>query len=167
MDYHTEAIYKFDTFWERLKEVTGLKTQEAVGNELGYGQSRISQLKTSPPTTDLLIDIAHKYKCSIDYLLGISDTNETEPKLFEITKDLLLYCVLNEMRKNVAQDKIEIRQNGDSFIITISDECFKKEGIFFDATVSTYNSSKKLLKKMNKAEQKKFIIDTCYQNKIS
>lgn len=170
MGFHIKEEYKADgeKFVNKLMEIAGYKKQKDLADEMGVTSSYVSKWKKgSMPSQQILIDFAIKHECSIDDLLGLNDTNETEPKLFEITKDLLLYCVLNEMEKNIAQDKIEIRKKGDSFTITISDECFKKEGMIFDATVSSYNSSRKLLSKLSKAEKIKYIKEVCYQNRIS
>ena len=81
-------------FLKRLKEVAG-KTQREIAQDINSDNSTVSRWgKESRPTVDNLLAIASCYNCSIDYLLGLSDSNKKESKdldLWDILKLLLIY----------------------------------------------------------------------------
>lgn len=164
MDYHVEINYEADgeQFVERLKEVSGCKNQDDLADIMGVTPAYISKLKNKGvlPSQQILIDFAIKYNCSIDYLLGLTNDNESL-NLTEIFKELLLYCSLNNMRKNVAQDYIEFHDKGDNCSITV-----QKDYYDLSATIHAYNSSRKLFDKMDNDQIIKYITETIYQNKI-
>lgn len=65
------TIYDGEDFLKRLKEVSGISTLTKLADDLAVAQGTISKFKKAPPSGDLLLKIASRYNCSIDYLLGI------------------------------------------------------------------------------------------------
>lgn len=70
------------TFWKRLEEVSGGKSQVQIAKDCGIGLnsdgkgcSKISKWKSGDSIPDIrdLMAIAQTYHCSIDYLVGFSD----------------------------------------------------------------------------------------------
>ncbi len=164
MDYKLKIDTDFDKnlFINRLYKVSGSESHTKIANDLGINKSNISKWEngTSTPKIKNLLKIAQYYNCSIDYLLGLTSDNEAL-NLTEIFKELLLYCSLNDMRKNVAQDYIEFHDKGDNCSITV-----QKDYYDLSATIHAYNSSRKLFDKMDNDQIIKYITETIYQNKI-
>lgn len=77
-------------FLRRLKEVSGISTQNELANKIGVTQGTISKLKTDPPSGDTLVKIVSNVGCSIDYLLGIEPKKE---QYSEPTYPEFLRCV--------------------------------------------------------------------------
>lgn len=77
--------YDADLFLTRLKEVSGHKYQKDIAADLVLNESKLSKKITGETkwSCDELLQISSKYKCSIDYLLGLDVTrpasNEPEP----------------------------------------------------------------------------------------
>lgn len=91
---------KASLFVDRLIESSGLKTQAALEEDLGYTGNRISNLRNPkssvriPDADDMLI-YAKKYGCSIDYLLGIEEDSLHSPDketLADFAKYLFYLC---------------------------------------------------------------------------
>lgn len=82
--------YNGNEFLKRLKEVSGITTQNGLADKLGVTQGTISKLKTAPPSGDTLLRIASNVGCSIDYLMGIDVKKEPDK---EPTYPDLLHCV--------------------------------------------------------------------------
>lgn len=71
-----EYKYNGEEFLRRLKEVSGITTQNGLADKLGVTQGAISKLKNSPPSGDILLRIISNVGCSIDYLMGIDNNTE-------------------------------------------------------------------------------------------
>ena len=77
--------YNADLFLTRLKEVSGHKYQKDIAADLFLNEPTLSKKITGETkwSCSELLQISRKYKCSIDYLLGLDVTkpaaNEPEP----------------------------------------------------------------------------------------
>nr|WP_297708861.1 helix-turn-helix transcriptional regulator [uncultured Butyrivibrio sp.] len=86
-------------FKKRLKEITHGESNKSIAEKIGIGESELSKRfngSTNWNVTDL-IQLSKVYGCSLDYLFGITDTDnnrvsnsenlsEFESKLFEISE---------------------------------------------------------------------------------
>ena len=70
---------------ERLSELFHNETQQTTANRLNVQQATVSKWLTGAnlPVTEVLFDIAKKYKVSIDWLLGLSDSREIDGLVVE------------------------------------------------------------------------------------
>lgn len=86
--------YNGKQFIDRLIEVSGNKTKVDIAKELMVDASTITRWTNNQPKTDNLLQIAATYNCSIDYLLGITNTTPGRGKnkkyLIDILNDLLI-----------------------------------------------------------------------------
>lgn len=115
--------YNGKLFMERLREVTENKTNQEISSIINVDPSTISRWKEKVPKTENLIQIANTFNCSIDYLLGINNTNTTQkPDLLDVIRDLFIY----DMQKNInniifeEENKQELNVNYPVGIIKIN-----------------------------------------------
>lgn len=90
-------------FFERLENVSGKITQEALSNAIydhtghAYSQGKISQMKSGKADIQLifLYDAAKTFHCSTDYLMGFSDEmNIQKTKKKDYFHDMTIYDFL-------------------------------------------------------------------------
>lgn len=81
---------------ERIKELKGSDSQEVFAQKIHTTQSNISKLfkGTTLPSAATLIELAKTYRVSVDWLLGLSDQKETEPKVqsHKLTAETITYA---------------------------------------------------------------------------
>lgn len=90
-------------FWERFSELCSLRgiKPNPIATEIGIASGTLSKWKEGKtfPNGETLIKISNYFNCSIDYLLGISDTKH--PSKNEISSDDL---ILLEMLHSLPED---------------------------------------------------------------
>lgn len=77
------SVFDKKVFRERLKEVSKNKSWTAIQEECDISQSLTkltSDKYTDYPSIDVLLRIANKYDCTIDYLVGHDISNKIESK---------------------------------------------------------------------------------------
>lgn len=86
-------------------------TQKQVGDYLSVSAATISRYETEEmqPDPETLKKLAILYHCSVDYLLGIENSNSFENVFSASEIELLLrYRNLNDNQKNMLSDLISI-----------------------------------------------------------
>lgn len=80
-----------ELFIERLKKLTGCKTQKEVAQKLLTNETYLSQWKNGDilPSTDFLLRVSETYHCGIDYLLGIDSQIELKSTVKEVCKEIV------------------------------------------------------------------------------
>ncbi len=81
---------------ERIKELKGNDSQEVFAQKIHTTQSNISKMLKgmTPPSVATLTELAKTYHVSVDWLLGLSDEKETEPKVqsHKLTSETVTYA---------------------------------------------------------------------------
>ena len=81
---------------ERIKELKGNDSQEIFAQKIHTTQSNISKMLKgmTPPSAATLTELAQTYHVSVDWLLGLSDEKETEPKVqsHKLTEETITYA---------------------------------------------------------------------------
>ena len=81
---------------ERIKELKGNDSQEVFAQKIHTTQSNISKMLKgmTPPSAATLTELAKTYHVSVDWLLGLSDEKETEPKVqsHKLTAETVTYA---------------------------------------------------------------------------
>ena len=81
---------------ERIKELKGNDSQEIFTQKIHTTQSNISKMLKgmTPPSAATLTELAKTYHVSVDWLLGLSDEKETEPKVqsHKLTAETVTYA---------------------------------------------------------------------------
>lgn len=80
MTNYTELVGKAAPRIKQERERLGVEKKE-VAAELGYGLSNYSSYETKTlPSLERIVELAQYFGCSVDYLLGLSDTREPQQK---------------------------------------------------------------------------------------
>ena len=76
MNIYTELVEKAAPRIKQERERLGVEKKE-VAAALGYGLSNYSSYETKTlPSLERAVELAQYFGCSVDYLLGLSDTRE-------------------------------------------------------------------------------------------
>ena len=98
-------MYNSQNVAERIKNVAKSKkiSVKAMLKEIGLGAQALQNMKTSMPKADNLAKIADFLDCSVDYLLGRSDSIGRSQNSFDSSS-----C-----KNTASSDKVEISQDSD------------------------------------------------------
>lgn len=79
MNIYTELVEKAAPRIKRERERLGVDKKELAA-ALGYGLSNYASYETKTlPSLERVVELARYFGCSVDYLLGLSDTRQPQP----------------------------------------------------------------------------------------
>lgn len=79
MNIYTELVAKTCPRIKSERERLGMEKKELAA-ALGYGVSNYSSYETKTlPSLERVVEMAAYFGCSVDYLLGLSNTREARP----------------------------------------------------------------------------------------
>ena len=99
-------MYNSNNIAERIKKLAKVKKISVAKllEDIGMGFNTMSNMKTSMPKADNLARIADYLNCSVDYLLGRSETPEINRPTRQMQKVTITYAAEGEGSQTVQKE---------------------------------------------------------------